>query len=97
MDEQSVRKHAEAHGKAVVDNDMAALMADFTEEGRANLGPVAAALPQPVQTAEIVSLEASGNATVVDIRYSNAEKSATIRSEWVDADGRPKINAVSVV
>lgn len=48
--------------------------------------------PQPVNTAEVLSVEmADDDGAIVHIRYSGDESSLTIRTRWEDREGRPLI------
>lgn len=97
MQEAEMRKYAEAHGQAVAKGDQAHLMGDIVPDALASLGPVAAALPQPVTGAEVQSVEVAGDKAVVRITYTGESKSVTVESQWEPRDGRPKIVAASVV
>ena len=97
MDEQTVRQYAEAHGQAVVSGDMAHVMADLAPSAQAEIGPVAGAMPQPVTSAEVQSIELKGDEAVVEIRYSGADKAITVRSVWQQHGARPVATGVSLV
>lgn len=91
MDETTVREHAEAHADAVVRGDMGAITEDFAEEVRSQIREVARSLPLPVTEAEVLDVEAGDPTSVARIRYAGASGEVTIRSEWQEADGRPRI------
>jgi hypothetical protein len=92
MDQASVEQHAEDHAQAVVQGDMDAVIADFIPEMRAGVPELAKALPQPVNTAEVLSVEmADDDGAIVHVRYSGDESSLTIRTRWEDRQGRPLI------
>jgi hypothetical protein len=91
MEEAPMRKIAEAHGQAVVDGDFDAVAADLVPEMRPALPEVAKLLPQPVTGADVIRLDIEDDHAIVEIRYSNDEKSLTLRSRWEDVDGRPLI------
>ena len=97
MDEAMVRKYAEAHGEAIVKGDQQHLMSDIAPEALAALGPVAAAMPNPVKTASVESVDAAGEEAVVRIRYSGDDKSTTVQSRWIQKGDRPIIVAAEVV
>ncbi|HUS62275.1 MAG TPA: hypothetical protein VMY34_08765 [Acidimicrobiales bacterium] len=90
MDETLIRKHVDAHADAVVRNDMTALLADFDPSLLPHVGTLAGALPQPVRSSEVLSLDASGTPAVALIKYVGDDKEITIRSEW-SGDERPLI------
>lgn len=78
---------------AVVRGDMDAVTADFSEELRPQVPQIAAALPQPVTAAEVVSVDVGDSESVAMIRYSGDTGEVTIRSTWQDQGGRPVIVA----
>lgn len=94
MDEALIRKHVDAHADAVVRNDMAALMADFDPKILPELGSLAGAMPQPVKSSEVLSVDATSEPAVALIKYVGDDKEVTIRSEWSGAD-RPVITSAA--
>jgi len=92
-----VRKHATDHANAVVAGDIRTAGADLTPEAMAKAGAVMAKLPKPSTSAEVVSVESSGDAVVADILYSGSDSEATVRSTWVDHGGRPMISDLEVL
>ena len=91
MDEASVREQAEAHGRAMVEGDVNRAGGDLMASARAAAGPVMKAMPNPLKSAEVQSIEAQEDGFMVDIRYGGDEQSIVVRSRWVDDEGRPKI------
>ena len=91
MDETTIRDHAQAHADAVVNGDMDALTEDFAEALRPQMRDLARALPRPVTGAEVVSVDAGDPVSVARIRYAGESDGVTIRSEWQEEDGRPRI------
>ncbi len=91
MDEATTRNHIQQHADAVVRGDMDAVVADFSEELRPQVPQLAQALPQPVTSAEVLSVEIADPESVATIRYSGATAAVTIRSRWQDIGGRPVI------
>jgi len=91
MDETEVRSHVEAHADAVVRGDMDAVTADFAEELRPELPRLAQALPMPVTSADVLSLNVGEDESVAMIRYAGDSGEVTIRSRWQDVTGRPLI------
>ena len=92
MNESKARDAIQAHADAVVSGDFDHVAADFTEELRPQLPEIAKILPQPVEAAEVVSVDMSDDEAVAQIRYSGAGKEATIRSYWQEqGDGTPQI------
>src|SRR5665811_1628365 len=93
MDETKTREHVQAHAEAVERGDMDAVVADFSDELQPQVPEIAKALPQPVTSAEVVSLEVGEGEGVALIRYSGDTGELTIRSRWQDQGGRPVIVA----
>lgn len=91
MDEIKTREHIQAHAEAVERGDMDAVVADFSEELRPQVPEIAKVLPQPVTSAEVVSLEVGDGEGVAQIRYSGDTGEVTIRSRWQDQGGHPVI------
>ena len=93
MDDSKTRQVIQAHADAVVSGEFDHVIADFTEELRPQVPEIAKALPQPVESAEVMSVEVGDEETVAHIRYSGSGQEATIRSHWRDEDGTPRIVA----
>ncbi len=91
MDETAAKSHIQAHADAVVRGDMDAIVADFSEELRPRVPELAQVLPQPVESADVQSVEMSGEEGIATIRYSGESKAVTIRSQWREVGGRPVI------
>jgi hypothetical protein len=91
VDEAVVRQHAEEHARSVERGDLAAVTSDFIPEMHAALPEIAKTLPQPVDAAELLSVDDHGDHALVEIRYTGADKSVTIRSRWEDHGARPLI------
>ena len=97
MDEQAVRTHAEQHGQALVDGDLRKAGGDLTPEAQAQAPEVMSNFPKNVETAEVVSLEISGDEATVQALYKGEGKEVTVESRWGERDGRPKILDMKVV
>ena len=91
MDETTIRNHAQAHADAVVNGDMDAITEDFAEAMRPQIRDLARALPRPVTGAEVLQVDAGDPVSVALIRYAGESGEVTIRSEWQEEDGRPRI------
>jgi len=91
MDEAISRDHIQAHADAVVRADMDAILADFSEGLRPEVPQLAQALPQPVTSADIQSIEIGEDESVSTIRYSGEDSAVTIRARWQEEGGRPVI------
>ena len=92
MDEATIRDHVQKHADAVVSGDIEAVTEDFTEEMRPQVPQIAGSLPQPITSAEVLSVE-PGDPSVAMIKYTGESGEVTIRSQWQDEDGRPRIIA----
>jgi hypothetical protein len=93
MDQAETRSHIEEHADAVVRGDMDAVVADFSEELRPQVPQIAQALPQPVKSAQVLSVDVGDEESVAEIRYSGESGNVTIRTHWRQIDGRPTIVA----
>lgn len=67
------------------------MIADFSEQLRPQVPQLAQALPQPVESAEVLSVEVGEEERVALIQYSGHGPDVTIRSHWREVDGRPTI------
>lgn len=92
MTEQTLQEFAQKHAENVVRGDIAALEADFSDELRPQIPTLAQALPHPVRSAEVLSVDAAADPGVVHVRYVGDGGEVTIRSEWTGSD-RPVITA----
>jgi hypothetical protein len=52
---------------------------------------LAQALPQPVTSAEVKSIDVGDEESVAEIRYAGDSGAVTIRSHWREVDGTPQI------
>jgi hypothetical protein len=96
MDEGSVRRHAEAHGRAVVAGDLRTAARDLHGDARSQAQGVMEAIPDDVSAAEVTSIAAEGNACLVLTRYSGATSETVVRARWAERDGRPMIVALEI-
>jgi hypothetical protein len=87
MDNATTRDHIQKHADAIVRGDMDTVGADFSDELRPSLPQLAQALPQPVTSAEVLSVDIGDPTSVAMIRYSGDDSSVTIRSQWQDVGG----------
>jgi hypothetical protein len=91
MDDQRTREYVEQHAQAVVRGDTDAVVADFSEAMQPRVPELVQALPQPVTSAEVLSLKVGDSESVAMIRYSGDTGDVTVRSRWQDEGGRPVI------
>jgi hypothetical protein len=91
VDEAKVREHAERHGKSVERGDMAAVASDLIEELHPQLPMIGQILPNPCNSAEVLSVEPADDHAIVQIRYTGDDKTVTVRSRWEERGGTPMI------
>lgn len=94
MNQEHLRKYAEQHAAAVVRGDLASLEEDFNDDLRPQLPTLAQALPHPVRSAEVLSVDTGAVPAVVHIKYVGDDAELTIRSEWT-GEPRPVISAAA--
>jgi hypothetical protein len=97
MDQDTVRLHAQAHGDAVVANDLRQAGSDLTPEAQKEAPGVMGKLPRPVVSATIESVEDHGDESVALISYGGENESVKVESRWGERDGRPMILSLTVV
>ena len=91
MDEQVMRDRAKEHADAVARGDVDVVVADFTDALQPHFPQIAEALPQPVTSAEVLSVEVVNGEGVAMIRYSGEAEAVVVRSRWQEEGGRPVI------
>jgi hypothetical protein len=91
MDEATAKQHIHQHAEAVQRGDFEAVLADFTEELRAQAPQLVQTLPQPVTSATVLDIELGEQESVALIHYAGQTSGVTIRSRWRDVGGRPTI------
>ena len=97
IDEATVLRHAEAHGRAVQEGDLRTVARDLAEEARAAAADVMREVPSPVTEAEVLSVEVSENQATARIRYAGEGRVTDVESRWVERDGRPVIVGLEIV
>lgn len=97
MDEQTVRERAQAHGDAVVRNDLKAAGGDLSSEALKVAQDVMGQLPRPVEAAEVSEVRSDGAAVVAVIRYRGGSEAKVVESRWEERDGTPKIVDLQIV
>ena len=93
MDEAKTKSTIQAHAEAIARGDMDAAVADFCAEMQPHVPELAKALPLPVSSAEVQSVDVGDDESVALIRYKGDSGEVTIRSRWQDVDGRARIVA----
>ena len=97
MDQETVRQHAEAHGRAIVAGDLNKAGSDLNKGAMQQAPAVMKALPRPATHASVESVTEQGDAFVARILYTGEDSTATVSSTWVEEDGRPVIAALEIV
>jgi hypothetical protein len=97
MDESTVRERAEAHGKATVAGDLRTAGSDLTKAAMAQAGDVMKAMPEPLESSEVTSVQSEGAEVVAQIRYAGAGSETVVESRWTDEGGTPKIASLKVL
>ena len=96
MDEQQVREHAVAHGRATVAGDLKRAGSDLTAEAMAQAPGIMSAMPAGLRECEIESVAGEGDNWVAAMRYVGDGGELRVESRWAERDGRPKITALRV-
>jgi hypothetical protein len=97
MDSETVKRHAEAHARAMVDGDLKRASSDLTDSGRAGAPAVMGAMPTRIDSAEVTSVTEEGDATTAVIVYSGEGKEVSVLSRWAEHDGRPMITELKLL
>ena len=97
MDENGIRERAEAHAKATVAGDLRTAGEDLTKSGMAGAGAVMKAMPKPLESYEVRSVDLQGDQATAVIAYSGAGDTLEVRSTWEQVEGRPKIVALEPI
>lgn len=92
MNEAILRPYLDAHLASLTAGDVEAISRDFIAELRPHVPAVVATLPAPIVSAENISIEIdSEKAVVVNRLTAPGNTVVTMRSEWIDSEGRPRI------
>lgn len=97
MEEETVRQHAESHGRATVAGDLKGAGSDLDRSAYGAAGEVMKKMPGQLSGSEITAMRAEGDEWVVSILYRGDDRSATVESRWAERDGVPKIVDLKVV
>ena len=92
MDAAKLHSHIDGHLASLVSHNVPAIEQDFVSDLRPFVAGIVETLPAPVETAQNVSLEVGAEKAIVINRIVGADGTVvTMRSEWIDSDGRPRI------
>jgi uncharacterized protein YpuA (DUF1002 family) len=97
MDQQKVREYAQAHGDAVVGNDLRTAGSYLSPEAMKAAQDVMGELPLPLQSAEVSEVTSDDAAVVAQIRYAGESGQKVVESRWEERDGEPKIVGLRVL
>jgi hypothetical protein len=97
MDEDAVRAHAEAHGRAVVEGDLRRAASDLGGVARRQAAGVMEHVPKDVSSVEVTMIDNQDRHCIVDTTYSGPTQQAIVRARWEEHDDRPKIVRLEVV
>lgn len=96
MNQTTVHEYVTAHLASLKSYDVAAITEDFADALRPAVPEVLKTLPFPLTSAELLSIavEAGDEVGIVHNRLVGANgQEVTMRSEWRQIDGRPRIVA----
>lgn len=92
MNEATLRPYLDTHLASLTTGDVDAIAQDFIAELRPHVPAVVASLPSPIVSAENISIEIAPEKAVVVNRLTTPDSTVvTMRSEWIDSEGRPRI------
>ncbi|MGI8703722.1 MAG: hypothetical protein ACR2JZ_04330 [Candidatus Limnocylindrales bacterium] len=91
MDEETVRKHAQALCDALVAGDMDRVIEHLSKELRQNLGEVLVLLPLPATEAAVESVDRGGSSIMIVLRVVGETDEVQIQTRWKQRDDRPTI------
>lgn len=97
MDEQTVRRSAEAHAQATVDGDLKSAGSVLDKSAYGPAGEVMKKMPGDLSGCEITSAGEQGDGWSVTIRYTGTEGSVDVESTWAERDGEAKIVGLRVL
>jgi hypothetical protein len=91
MDVDTVRDHADQHGRAVVAGDLKRAGSDIATEAQGDAPGVLAAIPKVLESADVVDVVPDGDDALATITYSGEGRDVQVQSRWSERDGRPMI------
>src|SRR4051812_31365302 len=91
MDDAQTRQTIQAHADAVVSGDFDHVVSDFTEDLKPQVPEIAKLLPQPVESAQVVSVDLGDDESVGFTQSGGGGRAAGIRPTGRDEDGVARI------
>ena len=89
MDEQAVRKHAEAYCDALLASDIGRSAEEMSRELQAKMGSIVGMLPLPMTEASIESIESTPTGYKAVLHLVGEHDTVRLETRWKDRDGRP--------
>lgn len=89
-----MRTEAAAHAEALVRGDLrraGSAWYAWNDEVKAMASSTMSEMPAPIEGAEILSVEESGDHVIVLTRYTGGEKATTVESRWEERGGEVKM------
>jgi hypothetical protein len=98
MDFDHITRLAHEHGQAVVVNDRSHIIADIVADLQPSVPQLAAALPDPLIGARLLSTEVFNDYAETVTEYSGPVSTVKVKARWEDrSGGRPQIVAASPI
>ena len=91
MDEAKTKDTIQRHAAAVEQGDFDTVIGDLSKELQPQAATIAQTLPQPVNSAKVLSVDFGEAECVARIHYAGDTSAVTIQSHWQDIGGTPKI------
>lgn len=95
---EHITRLAHEHGQAVVGNDHSHIVADIVADLHPLVPQLAAALPDPLVGARLLSVEVFDGYAETVTEYSGPQSTVKVKARWEDPNGgRPQIVAASPI
>lgn len=95
MNEEDVRRRAEAVGDALIAGNVDGVVGFLSDELRRNLGEVVALLPLPAAEVRIESVDRTASGYAVVFELIGQTEDVRVQTRWKERDGGPTIVEVS--
>jgi hypothetical protein len=99
MDESTVRRAAEDHGRALVEGNLqraGSAWYAWNEDVKQMAGSIMPMMPNPVSSSDVESITQEGDQFVVLTRYAGGDKECVVESRWEEREGQSKMVAAKV-
>lgn len=84
MDEHTIWKAAQAHGRAVREGDIEHIKADLIPELHAHIPGIADVVPSPLQSTRVEALEVFDDYAESTVAYFGPAETLRMKSRWED-------------